>query len=145
MRTKPSIIKTLWVLGMAAGMLLILEACAARRNLIADGTYALAVDPELLSVVDDVTATRMDETLTVTGRIASGAGSQSGRIRIDLIDPQGRQIDSRTAVYYPKHCHLHYCSLRSVRHQRYHRLGRFSITFRTLPPAGTTIHLRKAH
>ncbi len=105
MRTKTSKPKALWLVGgMAVGLLLVLQACAPRRNLIAEGAYALVISPELTSSVDDVTVTKVNDTLTVAGRISSGAGIRPGcpgRIQIELIDPQGRLIDSRTAAYYP--------------------------------------------
>lgn len=148
MRTKPSKIKALWMLGIAVGLLVLLEACAARRDLIVEGTYTLAVDPELSSVVDHVTAKRMNQTLTVAGRISSGPGARSGcpgRIQINLVDRQNKLIDSRTASYYSKNCYRYYYSPRSARHLRYHNIGRFSATFWTLPPADTTILLRNMH
>jgi len=147
MNTKPSIIRTLGLWVIVIGPLVWLGGCVARPNLIADGTYALAIEPELLSAVDRVTAMRTEGTLTIAGLISSTAGVRTvcpGRIRIDLIDPQGRMIDSRAVTYYSRNCYSYYYIARSARHLRYHHPGRFSVIFWTLPPAGTTIDIKRS-
>jgi hypothetical protein len=147
MNTKPSIIRILGALVIAVGSLVWLGSCAARPNLIADGTYALAIEPELQSAVDRMTAMRIEGTLTVAGRISSTAGVRTvcpGRIRIDLIDPRGRMIDSRAVTYYSRNCYSYYYIARSARHLRYHHPGRFSVIFWTLPPAGTTMEIKRS-
>lgn len=141
MKTIPATIKTLRILGIGLGALVMLASCAARRNLIGDGAYALAIEPELASAVDDVTATRVDNTLIIAGRMFSDPGACPDRIRIDLIDPLGRLIDSRGAAYYSRNCYSYYYIARSARHLRYHHPDRFSAIFWTLPPAGTTIRI----
>ena len=114
---------------------LVAAGCATTgRDLLARGIYAKQVVDARKVNITHVRVNTDDDKLIVKGQIRrkpAAVGLVPRFIKVDLLDADGRILDSRKVPYSPKI---------SGRRQRY-RVARFTAEFPTVPEPGTVIQI----